>query len=116
MSTAATPPTVPPAVPVYLANATFQLGKLSVKQYHQMIATGILPEGEPIELLEGYMVFKISRGTPHDTALDILAEELRRVLPAPWYPRTQMAVTLADSEPEPDVAVVPGPGPCPNLR
>jgi Uma2 family endonuclease len=108
MSTA-TPATASPTVPVYLANATFQLGKLSVNQYHQMIATGILPEGEPIELLEGYMVLKMSRGTPHDVSLDMLAEQLSRVLPAPWYPRTQMAITLADSEPEPDIAVVPGP-------
>jgi Uma2 family endonuclease len=96
-------------VPVYLANATFQLGKLSVKQYHQMIAAGILPEGEPIELLEGYLVLKMSRGMPHDVSLDILSAELSRVLPAPWYPRAQMAITLADSEPEPDIAVVPGP-------
>jgi len=108
MSTAATP-NVNPIVPVYLANATFQLGKLSVKQYHQMIAAGILPEGEPIELLEGYMVLKMSRGTPHDVSLDMLVEQLQRVLPAPWYPRPQMAITLSDSEPEPDIAVVPGP-------
>jgi Uma2 family endonuclease len=108
MSTATTP-TASPTVPVYLSNATFQLGKLSVKQYHQMITTGILPEGEPIELLEGYMVLKMSRGTPHDVSLDVLVEELQKILPAPWYPRTQMAITLADSEPEPDIAVVPGP-------
>lgn len=101
--------TVARAAPSYLANATFHLGKLSVRQYHQMIAAGILPDGEPIELLEGYLVLKMSRGTPHDGALDALIGALGAVLPSPWYPRTQMALTLAESEPEPDIAVVPGP-------
>jgi Uma2 family endonuclease len=106
---ATTPSTANPTVPVYLANATFQLGKLTVKQYHQMIAAGILPEGEPIELLEGYMVLKMSRGTPHDEALDFLDELLNPMIPAGYHYRSQRAITLSDSEPEPDYAVIRGP-------
>ena len=96
-------------VPGYLANAMFHLNRLSVAQYHQMIRTGIIPEGEPIELLEGYMVLKMSRGTPHDEAMDFLDAALAAIIPAGWYVRSQRAITLSDSEPEPDYAIVRGP-------
>jgi Uma2 family endonuclease len=95
--------------PGFLANAMFHLRKLSVAQYHGMIQSGILPEGEPIELLEGYLVQKMSRGTPHDSVMDLLDEQLNRVIPAEWFTRSQRAVTLSDSEPEPDYAIVRGP-------
>jgi Uma2 family endonuclease len=36
-------------------------------------------------------------------------EEVRALLTPEWLPRIQSAVTLPDSEPEPDVAVVAGP-------
>ena len=86
--------------------ATFH--SLSVAQYHQMIASGILLEGEPIELIEGYLVEKMSRGTPHDEAMDFLDRALAALVSAGWFVRSQRAITLADSEPEPDYAVVRG--------
>lgn len=106
-TTAPAAPPITPGVPYYMSQTTFR--KFTLDEYHKMIETGVLLDGEPYELLEGHLVHKMSRGTPHDVALDVLAEELRRVLLAPWYPRAQMAVTLTDSEPEPDIAVVPGP-------
>jgi Uma2 family endonuclease len=82
--------------------------RLSVPQYHQMIATGILPEGEPIELIEGYLVEKMSRGTPHDEAMDFLDRALAALVGSGWFVRSQRAITLSDSEPEPDYAIVRG--------
>jgi Uma2 family endonuclease len=102
-----TTPTAAPPKRHYLAQASFR--RFTLAEYHRLIELGVLTDGEPYELLEGYLVHKMSRGTPHDFSLDALAEELRRALPDPRYPRTQMAVTLGDSEPEPDIAVVPGP-------
>lgn len=90
-----------------LAMSTFH--RLTVAQYHQMIANGILPEGEPIELIEGYLVEKMSRGTPHDNAMDFFDERLPPLVPAGWFARSQRAITLDDSEPEPDYAIVRGP-------
>jgi Uma2 family endonuclease len=87
--------------------ATFH--SLTVDQYHRMIANGILPEGEPIELIEGCLVEKMSRGTPHDGAMDFLDQSFASLIPAGWFVRSQRAITLADSEPEPDYAVVRGP-------
>jgi Putative restriction endonuclease len=83
--------------------------RFTVAEYHKMIADGILGESEPVELLEGWVVPKISRNTPHDVSLDLAGDALRAVLPATWRVRTQLAITLSTSEPEPDIAVVLNP-------
>lgn len=105
----ATPPPASQSTPVryYLAQST--LRKFTLEEYHRMIELGILVDGEPYELLEGNLVKKMSRGTPHDGTLDLLEGELLRILSADWFPRSQRAVTLIGSEPEPDIAVVRGP-------
>lgn len=103
MSTA----TVTHSTPGFLAYAAFR--RFSVAEYHRMIRDGILASGEPFELLEGYMVKKMAHGTPHDAAMDAMEGVLPGLLPAEWFVRCQRAVTLYDSEPEPDHAVVRGP-------
>ena len=80
----------------------------SVEEYHQMIRAGILDENDNVELIEGYVVNKMSRNPPHDTAIRILSKHLERLLPPGWDYRAQSAITLSDSEPEPDLAVVRG--------
>jgi len=84
------------------------LRRFTVAEYHRMIAAGILQEGEPYELLEGWIVRKMTRNPPHDLALVLLGDEIRRLLPAGWFPRNQSAATTEESEPEPDLAVVRG--------
>jgi Uma2 family endonuclease len=93
--------------PGFLSYAAFR--RFSLDEYHRMIAGGILTDGEPFELLDGYMVRKMARGTPHDNALDELEGLLGPLLPAGWFLRGQRAATLPPSEPEPDLAVVRGP-------
>ena len=80
----------------------------SVEEYHQLIRAGILDENDDVELLEGYVVPKKSCNPPHDTAIRILSKHLERLLPPGWDYRAQSAITLSDSEPEPDLAVVRG--------
>ncbi len=82
--------------------------RFTVAEYHQMIVAGILREDEPVELLEGWLVLKMTRNPPHDLAVGLLEDEIIRCLPAGWFRRGQCAVTTADSEPEPDVAVARG--------
>jgi Uma2 family endonuclease len=74
-----------------------------------MLASGTLKSGDPYELLEGWIVQKMSRNAPHDVTLDIVHEALRDAVPVGWRVRVQSAVTIDDSEPEPDLAVVRGP-------
>jgi hypothetical protein len=73
-----------------------------------MIETGILTEEDAVELLEGWIVLKMPRNPPHDISLELLDEAVRPLLPAAWRIRIQSAVTLSDSEPEPDLGVVRG--------
>ena len=55
------------------------------------------------------MVVHQAHTPAHDSVLDQDQEVLRRVLPPGWRVRVQSAITTTDSEPEPDIAVVPGP-------
>ncbi len=91
----------PPPVPVR---------QFTVDEYHRMIETGILDEDENVELLEGWVVPKMSRGPAHDTVVSLADEKIGSILPAEWITRLQSGVTTTDSEPEPDLAVVRGPG------
>jgi Uma2 family endonuclease len=91
-----------------VCEAPLSLRRFTVAEYHRMIAAGILKEGEPYELLEGWIVRKMTRNPPHDLALGLAEDEIGRRLPAGWFRRDQSGMTTADSEPEPDVAIVRG--------
>jgi Uma2 family endonuclease len=82
--------------------------RFSVAEYHQLIQLGILTEDDNLELLEGYLVHKMSRNPPHDGTIQKVTKRLLRLLPPGWEVRVQCAITLPDSEPEPDIAVVRG--------
>ena len=86
--------------------AVERLRRITVDEYHRMIAVGILKVGEPVELLDGLLVQKMPRNPPHDGTLSRLLKMLFRAIPDGWDARCQMAVTLTASEPEPDIAVV----------
>lgn len=98
--------TTPTAAPGFIDRATFH--QLTVAQYHQMIAGGILGEDVPVELIEGYMVTKMPRSTEHDYSLSAVQEEVRARVPAGYCVRGQCATTILNSEPEPDVVVARG--------
>lgn len=82
--------------------------RFSVPEYHKLIEIGVLTEDDNLELLEGYLVHKTGRNPPHDVALQLTSESLAAALPTGWCLRVQSAITLPESEPEPDIAVVRG--------
>src|SRR5438105_9817214 len=73
-----------------------------------MIHAGILTENDPLELIEGWLVAKMTHNPPHDGTVQRINKRLGRRLPAGWDLRIQSAVTTSDSEPEPDLVVVRG--------
>ena len=83
--------------------------KFTVDEYHQMIELGYFAANEKFELLEGWIVAKMSRNPPHDVTIDKATDAIRDRLPQGWRVRAQLAITTADSEPEPDLAIVLGP-------
>jgi Uma2 family endonuclease len=91
---------------------------LTVDQYHQMVAEGILPEGEPFELIHGQVTRKDRSATGEDVMtvgehhiwcvkrLAKLGPEFERL---GCHLQTQQPVSLPPfNEPEPDAAIVIG--------
>ena len=70
------------------------------------IRSGKLTEEDPVELLEGILVFKMPKNAPYATANGLVRRQIEMRLPAGWHYRSQEPITLADGEPEPDGAVV----------
>jgi Uma2 family endonuclease len=88
-----------PPLPVY---------RFTVEEYHHLIEIGAFKPSDRIELIHGWLVPKVSHNPPHASVLRILLREITAALPADWFPRSQLPITMADSEPEPELAVVRG--------
>lgn len=82
--------------------------RMSVAQYHAAIRAGVFSDDDPIELLEGMLVFKMAKNPPHRIALAKLLRALTPLVPDGWSLQAQDPITLADGEPEPDLAVIVG--------
>lgn len=82
--------------------------QLSLEQYHRMIQTGILTDDDPVEFLEGLLVAKMPKNSPHSLAPYLTRNALAQVVPVQWYVDAQEPLTVDDGEPEPDVLVVRG--------
>ncbi len=80
--------------------------RYSVAEYHRMIDAGYFADNERVELIEGRLVNKMPRNPPHDGTLFTTQKCLFRLGLVGWDVRIQSGVTLIDSEPEPDLAVV----------
>jgi Uma2 family endonuclease len=79
------------------------------KEYDRLVELGIVHEDEPIELVGGQMIVAEPKSSPHETALGLTADALRRAFGPRWVVREQGPIALdEESEPEPDVMVVPG--------
>jgi Uma2 family endonuclease len=92
---------------------------ITVDQYHEMIRAGIIPDGSPIELIDGILMWKDrgrEGGKPmgHDPRHALLVKRLLQLLQN-WAERIdchvqiQLPTSLTEiNEPEPDVAIVKG--------
>ncbi len=97
-----------PNIEAHVAIPTEPIWRLSVAQYHAMTQAGILQEDDRLELLEGWLVAKMTKNPPHRISTKLLRQALEQLIPQGWYVDSQEPITLADSEPEPDVAVISG--------
>lgn len=96
----------PVYVPGFVSMAS--LNRFTVTQYHRMIETGVLTDEDRVELLEGYLVLKMPKGTSHESAMTRLLDILPVTKPAGWVLRSQGPVTFMESEPEPDFLIARG--------
>lgn len=81
---------------------------LSVDGYHALLKAGVIQDGDPVELLEGFLVPKMTKGLRHELARRRLMRRLAALAPIEFFVDTQGAATLITSEPEPDVFVIRG--------
>jgi Uma2 family endonuclease len=106
MSTMTTPgPGSPPAsgevptMPVY---------RFTVDQYLALTEAGILSSDDRVELLDGWIVPKMTKNPPHVVAARYLFDILSRLTPAGWFVSKEDPVVIGGSVPEPDIAVIRG--------
>jgi Putative restriction endonuclease len=82
--------------------------RFSVSEYHRMIEAGLFAGDERIELLEGWILSELKRSPLHDTAVELTRKALRGRLSVAWHIRIKSAITMADSESAPDLAILRG--------
>ena len=91
-----------------IANDPYWIRQFSVDEYHRMVETGILTPDHRVELLEGWIVNKMSQNPPHRNSVGRVARRVSKVLPDTWTISIEGPITLSDSEPEPDVTLARG--------
>jgi len=91
-----------------MAQAPFAVWRWTRIEYDRLVDLGAF-EGEPLELIGGQLMVAEPKGPYHSSAVTAIDYALRAALPSGWIVRNQQSVSLDDeSEPEPDLVVVPG--------
>ena len=92
-----------------MANYELRTRRFSRAEYERLIDLGVFQSGEEIELIDGHLMVAEPQSAAHYTAIVKTARALEAAFGAGWYVRREGPIGLDnDSEPEPDVAVVPG--------
>src|SRR5438046_5915917 len=92
-----------------MADYEVKTRRFSRVEYEKLIDLGICQPGEAIELIGGELMVAEPQGAAHYTAISKTAKALEAAFGPGWTVRTQGPIGLdEESEPEPDVAVVPG--------
>jgi Uma2 family endonuclease len=79
---------------------------ISVEAYHALGEAGLIPER--VELLKGVIVEKMSKSPLHASVVRYLVKLLENCVGTGFLVLKEDPLTLRDSEPEPDIAVVRG--------
>ena len=90
-------PTTEPQVHLWTRHEYYQLTDLNFFQ------------GRRVELIEGQVIDRAAMKSPHAIAIDLIDAALKPIFREGYYIRQQKPFVISDlSEPEPDIAVVPG--------
>jgi Uma2 family endonuclease len=83
-----------------------RLSRLSVAEYHRLGEFN--GKGRRTELIRGLVIEKRSKSPLHSAMAKRLYDLIAPMLPAGFVVRHEEPITFADSEPEPDIAIVRG--------
>ena len=88
---------------------TIQVRKWTREEYDRMVEAGVLSPEDHVELIDGEILQVTPQGSRHATAISLCQRALAIALSDGYLVRSQLPLALDDiSEPEPDIAVVPG--------
>jgi Uma2 family endonuclease len=88
---------------------TIPLWRLTRARYDRMIDAGILLEDDKVELLDGLLIAREPQGNRHAVVVGLVRAALEKAFGRGCHLREEKPVALDRmSEPEPDMAVVPG--------
>jgi Uma2 family endonuclease len=83
-----------------------QVRQLNSVEYYQMMESGIIREGERVELILGQIFTMAAKGTRHTVSTTRLITELPMLIQRRAIVRCQDPITLPNnSEPEPDIVI-----------
>lgn len=92
-----------------MAASPFPAKRWRRHEYDRLIEMGFFGSEDRIELIGGALVVAEPKGSAHATAVGLVEDALRAAFGTGWVVRGQDPIAPDDeSEPEPDVAVVPG--------
>jgi len=92
-----------------MAGYVVETRRFTRAEYDRLVELGLFQPGEHIELIGGQLMVAEPQGEYHYGAIWKTARALEGAFGQGWYVRTRAPISLDDeSEPEPDVAVVPG--------
>jgi len=84
-----------------------ELYRYSLEEYHRLIEAGVFDEDRGVELLDGLLLTMSPKSRAHENAAAWLAERFTLGIDrARFQLRVAAPLTLGESEPEPDLAVV----------
>lgn len=81
------------------------LHRWTVEDYHRIVEAGVLADHH-CELIRGDIVEMAPEGPVHAHRCEMTARYLEQCFGQGWWARQGKPITLADSEPEPDIAIV----------
>lgn len=94
-------PSIPPPRSLY---------RFSLEKYEAMVRSGVFTNRDRLELIEGYLVEKMTKYPPHTVSCQLCRVRLDRMSPPGWHVRIEGPVRIPSrvSMPEPELAVTRG--------
>lgn len=92
-----------------MSSTVIQTRRWTRKEFDRLAEAGILDPSERVQLIEGDIVTMTPQNSPHAASIGKTQRVLERLYGSNVWVRVQMPLIIdPDSEPEPDLAVVPG--------
>jgi Uma2 family endonuclease len=92
-----------------MAAPAVQIKRWTRREYDRMAEAGIFSQEDRVQLIEGDIITMTPQNSPHASAIGKTERTLERLFGTSVWVRVQMPLIVdPDSEPEPDLVVVPG--------